>query len=151
VERLRELFPDVIFKHDWEEIDAHLGTRIKIGQRGDARADFCIEPRFARAEENAPQPRRPAGAAVDFAELLEFGFNLVGQKLLGARGKLNRFFVILAPTGEREIIEEPFGYRDERIGKIMTMPERMHDTGAVAWVSAMHLGSALPIEIYDHP
>jgi len=46
MKRLRELFPDIAFKHDWDEIDTHLGVRIKIGRPGVTQGDFLSRARF---------------------------------------------------------------------------------------------------------
>jgi hypothetical protein len=64
---------------------------------------------------------------VDLQELVEFGFRRVTKLLLRPRGELTPFFVLVSPTGEREVVETPYRHLCE------PMRELMRANGTVAY------------------
>jgi hypothetical protein len=68
---------------------------------------------------------------VDLQELIEVGFRLVTEILLRPRGELTPFFVLVSPTGEREVVETPFRHLNEPMRELM----RANRTVAYAFFS----------------
>jgi hypothetical protein len=76
---------------------------------------------------------------VKLDELVEFAFNRACKELIGQKGEMEWFFVIVTPTGECEVLEGPPGARFHQLCTLIDRPEHMCKNGAVAWASAFTL------------
>jgi hypothetical protein len=71
---------------------------------------------------------------VDLQKLIDFGFRRASKKLLRRGGELAAFFVLVGPTGERELIEAPLESHFQKPFMACAMREWMRHNATVAYV-----------------
>jgi hypothetical protein len=82
-----------------------------------------------------PRPSCEGGlvTTIDLQELMELAFRRASKKLLRPRGELTPFFVLVGPTGERQVIDTPSDDQLEKWLFLETMRKRMRENGTVAY------------------
>jgi hypothetical protein len=77
-------------------------------------------------------------------ELVDLGHKLAWEKLKQS-GEIDPTFILVGPTGEREIVEMLFSSQAEKLGVFRTMRERMKEAGYTKYVCVTENWSAPPL------